>query len=150
MKYQHLDIRPFVAATDTEVLSGIWFDASMNAHAFIGESRLLDQRLLIETEYLPKSETWVACRATGPVGFISLLGTFVGGIFVAPNCQGQGIGRKLIAHALDRRHELSLEVYLQNQQAVEFYNALGFHEVSRRSQDDFGYPFANATLLLQR
>jgi len=149
MENQDVIIRPFDAAADTEKLSGIWLDASLRAHPFIGRPRLLEQRPLIEDEYLPKSETWVACHAGEPVGFISLLGSFIGAIFIEPNWQGQSVGRKLIAHALERKGELSLEVYTRNEQAVRFYAALGFEEVSRRDVDDFGYPFENAVLMLK-
>jgi ribosomal protein S18 acetylase RimI-like enzyme len=148
MKNQNVVIRPFDAATDIEKLSDIWIDASLVAHPFIGERRLIEQRQLIEEKYLPNAETWVACRMGEPVGFISLLDTFIGAIFVAPGLQGQGIGRTLIAHAMVRMGELSLEVYTQNEQAVRFYTALGFREVSRRSTDDEGLPFENAHLRL--
>lgn len=58
------------------------------------------------------------------------------------------MGRKLIAHALERTGELSLEVYIANAQAMRFYSALGFREISRRDVDDSGLPFPNATLHL--
>ena len=144
-----LVIRPFDAATDLKRLSNIWFEASLKAHPFIGERRLIEQRGLIEGEYLPKAETSVACLDGEAVGFISLLGSFIGGIFVAPDRQGFGIGRKLIAGALARKGELSLEVYTENEQAVRFYKQLGFQEISRRATDDFGLPFPNAALTLK-
>lgn len=150
MENQNLKIRPFDAAADTKRLSDIWFDASVKAHPFIGEPRLMDQRQLIEKEYLPKAETWVADHNGKAVGFISLLDCFIGGIFIATDQQGMGFGRKLIAHALDQKGELTLEVYTANEQAVRFYASLGFRELSRRDVDDFGYPFPNAALHLQR
>lgn len=149
MKKKDLIVRPFNAETDLKKLSDIWFDASLKAHPFIGQPRLVEQRKLIEEEYLPKAETWVACYEGEAVGFISLLNNFIGGIFIAPGRQRMGIGRKLIAHALDKKGELSLEVYLENEQAVRFYRSLGFHEVSRRAVDDCGYSFPNAALLLK-
>lgn len=149
MKNANVVIRPFDAATDLKRLSAIWFDASLKAHPFIGEKRLTEQRKLIEEEYLPKAETSVACLDGEAVGFISLLGSFIGGIFIAPDRQGQGIGRTLIADALTRKDELSLEVYTENEQAIRFYRALGFQEVSRREVDDFGFQFPNATLRIK-
>lgn len=146
---QDIVIRPYDRAADTEILSSIWFDASMIAHPFIGRRRLLEQRRLIETEYLPKAETWVACHSGHAIGFISLLDSFIGGLFIAPDRQGLGAGRKLVAHALARKGALSLEVYTANEQAVRFYTSLGFNEVSRRDVDDFGYPYQNAALHLQ-
>lgn len=146
MKNHDVVIRPYQGARDTKKLSRIWLDASLIAHSFIGERRLTEQRALIENQYLPRAETWVACLADEPVGFISLLGTFVGGIFVCPTRQGLGIGRLLVEHGLSLKDELSLEVYTQNEQAMRFYGALGFIEISRRSFDDEGQPFENARM----
>lgn len=140
-------IRPFEAA-DTSKLSKIWFEASLLAHPFIGERRLMDQQALIEERYLPSAETWVATVSGQPAGFISLLETFVGGLFISPERQGLGIGRRLISHALTLKGELSLEVYTQNLRAMGFYRSLGFEELSRRPMDDEGYPYENAHLRL--
>jgi putative acetyltransferase len=140
-------IRPF-EATDTQKLSHIWLKASLIAHPFIGRRRLIEQRTLIEDQYLPGAETWVATVRDHPVGFISLLDTFIGGLFISPDRQGLGIGRQLIVHALSLKGELSLEVYTHNQQAMGFYSRLGFQELSRRSVDDDGFPFENARLRL--
>ncbi len=147
MTNENLAVRPF-EATDTAELSKIWLDASRIAHPFIGERRLLEQRLLIEEQYLPRAETWVATVGRQPAGFISLLGTFVGGLFVSPERQGLGIGRKLASHALKLKGELTLEVYTENAQAMSFYQRLGFQEISRRSLDDEGFPYENARLHL--
>lgn len=149
MENQDVVIRPFYTATDTKKLSGIWLEASLKAHPFIGKPKLLEQRQLIEEEYLPKAETWVACHSGEAIGFISLLGSFVGGIFIASTHQGRGIGRTLIAHALELKGELSLEVYTENEQAVRFYASLGFTELSRRDVDDSGCPYPNAVLHLK-
>lgn len=149
MKNVEITIRAYEASTDLETLSAIWFAASLLAHPFIGEERLREQRVLIETKYLPEAETFVACRAGAPVGFVSLLDNFIGGLFVAPGQQGHGIGRTLVAHALKLKGELLLEVYTGNAQALRFYEALGFEELSRRAQDDEGLPFENAQLRLK-
>ncbi|WP_320410500.1 GNAT family N-acetyltransferase [Ensifer sp. LC499] len=127
----------------------LWFEASITAHAFVGETRLSEQRVLIETVYLPKAETWVAVRDGAPAGFISLLDDFIGGLFVSPKHQGAGIGRLLISHALRQKGQLRLEVYTANTQAYAFYENLGFEELSRRPSDDEGLPFENAQMLLK-
>ena len=80
MKNADPSIRAYDEATDLHALSAIWFEASRLAHAFIGEQRLSEQRILIEEKYLPNAETWVACLDGAPVGFISLLDTFIGGL----------------------------------------------------------------------
>lgn len=143
-------IRAYDPESDLKTLSAIWFDASLQAHGFIGRSRLIEQRKLIETRYLPAAKTWVACRGAQPVGFISLLDKVVGGLFVDPRHHGQGIGRALVAHAVALKGELTLEVYTANAGAVAFYQALGFCEHSRRVRDDEGMPFENARMVLKR
>lgn len=143
-----LSIRAYDPAADLTAVLEIWHAASLGAHAFLGRDRLADQRRLVETRYLPAAETWVACRGGHPVGFISLLGGFVGGLFVAPAEQGRGVGRALIAHARTIRGELSLEVYNANRGAVRFYRALGFQEVLRKPTDGDGLPFETALLRL--
>lgn len=120
MQNQPIMIRPFDAATDVRALSALWLEASLAAHGFLGAGLLHAQQRLIEETYLPMAETWVAEAGDGPVGFVSLLDSFIGGIFVAPDQQGRGIGRRLIAHALDLRGALSLEVYTRNTQAMRF------------------------------
>ncbi|WP_300010200.1 GNAT family N-acetyltransferase [uncultured Roseobacter sp.] len=150
MENMALHIRAYNAATDLEKLSTIWLDASLSGHAFIGENRLRGQRKLVETHYLPAAETWVACRSGEPVGFVSLMANFIGGLFVAPHQQGQGTGRALVAHAFEGRDQLLLEVYTDNAQALAFYKALGFAELSRRATDDEGLPFETAQMRLKR
>ena len=108
----------------------------------------MEQRSLVEDQYLPRAETWVATVMDQPVGFISLLDTFIGALFVSPDRQGLGVGSQLIAYALSLKGELTLEVYTYNQKALSFYIRLGFQELSRRSVDDEGYPFENARLRL--
>lgn len=149
MKNMDVMIRAYRAA-DMEELSAIWFEASITAHAFVGEARLREQRVLIETVYLPNAETWVATRGGEPAGFVSLLDDFIGGLFVSPRHQGAGIGRMLVSHALQLKGQLRLEVYTANAQAYAFYENLGFEEQSRRSEDDEGLPFENAQMLLRQ
>lgn len=149
MKKMDVMIRAYRDA-DLEELSAIWFEASITAHAFVGEARLREQRLLIETVYLPNAETWVAIRGGEPAGFVSLLDDFIGGLFVSPRHQGAGIGRLLVSHALQLKGQLRLEVYTANSQAYAFYENLGFEEQSRRSEDDEGLPFENAQMLLKQ
>lgn len=136
--------------SDLQCLSNIWLAASEEAHAFLGQEMLKEQQRLIENVYLPSSETWVACKADEPVGFIGLIDTFVGGLFVDPAQQGSGIGRLLIAYSLQLKGSLQLEVYTDNHQAVAFYKRLGFKEISRRDRDDEGLPFENIKMELRR
>lgn len=148
MKNMSVTIRAY-EATDKDTLSSIWYRASLEAHAFLGTALLGVQQNLIEDVYLEKAETFVAVIDNQPVGFIGLLGSFIGGLFVDPAAQGHGIGRRLIAYAFAIKGELSLEVYADNERACHFYKQLGFQEISRRAEDDNGLPFANIEMQLK-
>lgn len=148
MKNHDVIIRAY-QASDKPSLSSIWYRASLEAHSFLGGDRLQDQRKLIEDVYLEKAETWVAMINDRPIGFIGLLDSFIGGLFVDPDVQGCGTGRILIRHALALKGELSLEVYADNERACRFYSRLGFKITSQRSEDDEGLPFRNIRMELK-
>jgi ribosomal protein S18 acetylase RimI-like enzyme len=136
----NLDIRPY-RPDDKSRLLNIWRAASAVGHPFFTEDQLDQQADAVRDVYLPKAENWVAVMDGTPVGFIGLLGQFVGGLFVDPASHSRGIGRALVADAAEMKGHLELEVYARNSRALSFYQRLGFIEVSRRDTDDHGFPF---------
>lgn len=61
-------------------------------------------------------------------------------LFVAPACQGSGIGSRLIAFAKDCGMHF-VDVNEQNPGALAFYKKHGFEIASRDEYDDAGRPF---------
>lgn len=149
MKEHELIIRDYDADRDLKALSQIWFDASLEAHHFLGEPRITEQRPLIETVYLPNAKTYVAELSGTQLGFISLLDSFIGGLFVSPKAQGQGIGKALILRAQEEKGDLSVGVYVDNERAYQFYRHMGFTDGERKEHDDEGLPFAVLTMHLK-
>lgn len=149
MTNKSLIIRPY-KAEDNAVLTDIWHSASSLAHHFLGEDKLLEHRALVSEVYLPKAETWVACLDGNPVGFIGLMDSFVGGIFVSPDAQGKGVGQALVAHGLELKGSLNLDVYALNVRTCEFYKKLGFVETDRRPKDKEGLPFEEISMSLSK
>lgn len=71
----------------------IWLSANIQAHDFINKSYWLSNYQKVKEEFLPVSETYVFVQEGQVRGFISILnGDYIGGLFVAPFCQRQGIG----------------------------------------------------------
>ena len=140
-------IRPYETA-DNARLTEIWYAVSRISHPFLPEDLLLRQRDEVSEKYLSQTETWVALGKAGPVGFIGLMDQFIGGLFVAPECQGAGIGGMLLRHAFELKGKLALEVYAANQRAVAFYRRNGFCGVRRREKDDNGLP--HPLILMQK
>ncbi len=125
---------------DMERVIGIWLEASVRAHDFIDrqfwESKVDDMKDV----YLPASETYVYEDADGVKGFLSLRDNTLAALFVSPESQGEGIGRKLIDKAKQVRHELELSVYTDNRKAVRFYERCGFKRVSENIDEYTGQP----------
>jgi len=82
-------IRPY-ADDDLESVLGIWYQASLIAHPFLSDEFLSIERRQIAEEWLPIAETMVAEADGHIVGFMSLFGNEVGGLFVDPGPSRSG------------------------------------------------------------
>ena len=83
------------------------------------------------------AEVMLAEVAGDLAGVMVVSGTVIAQLAVAGNYQGQGIGRRLIAHALETSGEpLTLWTFQSNVAAQGFYRHLGFTEVARTSGDN--------------
>jgi len=123
---------------DLEGLLDVWYRASLIAHWFLSEEFLEVERRQIAEDWLPVSETTVAETDGRVVGFLSLVGNEVGGIFVDPEYQGRGIGRALMDHARRARPHLELVVFEDNLMGRRFYDAYGFLQVDRQIHAEYG------------
>ena len=95
--------------TDTEDLIDVWYQASSIAHSFLTDTFLEEEKAKLPEVFLPNSQTWVYEAEGEVVGFISLVGNEVGGLFVRPSRQRQGIGQALMCRPHLHRECLSLE-----------------------------------------
>jgi putative acetyltransferase len=80
------------------------------------------------------------------VGFIALVGNQVGGLFVDPAFQGEGIGRLLVDHARSLHAELELEVFAKNTGARRFYERYGFRRIDELIHEETGHPVVRMRL----
>ncbi|HET8727018.1 MAG TPA: GNAT family N-acetyltransferase [Alphaproteobacteria bacterium] len=135
-----MQIRRYDARDHDDVLA-VWFAASKVGHPFLSEDDLIAQLKIVGEIYLPGSETWVAEEDGSIVAFIGLLDSFIGGLFVAPEGHGRGIGRRLVEHAFSLKGPLTVDVYARNPMAPAFYRRCGFVEIGRKDRDDEGRPF---------
>jgi putative acetyltransferase len=132
-------IRPY-ADHDLDRVLDVWYRASVLAHPFLTDAFLETERPAIAHKWLPMSET-IVCEIDGTVvGFLSLVGNEVGGIFIAPEHQRSGIGRALMDTARSSRPYLELSVFEANLGARHFYEDYGFVLVRKQPNAETGLP----------
>ncbi|MFZ5483396.1 MAG: GNAT family N-acetyltransferase [Pseudomonadota bacterium] len=111
---------------DREIVLAIWAAAAEAAYPNFTPSFFATERKRIRDEFLPRSTTWLWIHDHAVAGFISHQGPHVGGLFVAPEHQGQGGGRALIEHVRQQHGMLETAVFAFNAGARTFYEKLGF------------------------
>jgi len=124
---------------DLNELLDVWYSASQVAHPFLDEEFFEQERRNIAALYLPNAETWVYELDGAVVGFISLLGNEVGGIFIDARFHGQGIGRALMDKARSIRNVLELDVFKDNLAGRKFYKKYGFSKVEEHLHAETGF-----------
>ncbi|MDD4363493.1 MAG: N-acetyltransferase [Atribacterota bacterium] len=124
--------------SDMEEILNIWLKASIESHYFIEKEYWIDKKSAMKDIYIPNSETYVH-ESNGQIdGFISLCEDILAAIFVHPEQQGRGIGKKLLKKAMDLRENLSLSVYKENYKSVAFYEKAGFYFVKEKIDSNTG------------
>ncbi|CUH63758.1 putative N-acetyltransferase YjaB [Thalassovita gelatinovora] len=111
---------------DTDALIAIWDNAEPLAHPFLSDDVRNQVRRDTANIYLPNAETWVLENEGAPVGFIAMIGTEIGGLFLAPSEQGKGMGRKMVDHIVAIKGPLTVEVFKDNKIGLPFYERYGF------------------------
>ena len=125
---------------DLDQVIGIWLEASIKAHDFVDadfwQSKVKDMKEI----YIPSAENYVYEKEEIIKGFISLYNDTIAAIFVTPNFQGSGIGKQLMAKAINVRNSLNLTVYKKNHRTIEFYKKFGFKIEKEQIDEHTGHP----------
>lgn len=123
---------------DIEDIVEVWYQASLLAHPFLSEKFLAEENHNLRERFLPHSQTWVVEKQGRVVGFISLMENEVGGLFVHPAWQRQGIGMALMDKARSLHKNLELEVFEANKQGRAFYAKYGFVPIKKYREETTG------------
>ena len=136
-----MQIEPATKA-DYPVLLEVW-EASVRAtHDFLTESDLLALKPLILEQYFDAVDLVVARNDTGDiVGFCGVNDGNIEMLFIAPQTRGQGVGALLVSHAINTQAATKVDVNEQNEQAVGFYQHIGFSVIGRSPLDGQGKPY---------
>ncbi len=131
-----------VQAKDYDQLVALW-EASVRAtHYFLKEEDILYFRPLIRNQYLDVVTLFCFRNEQGIIeGFIGTAEDKIEMLFIDPEVRGKGIGKLLIQFAIQNLGTTRVDVNEQNQQAVGFYQHLGFTIISRSELDGLGKPY---------
>lgn len=122
-----LEIRPAVGA-DAEALCALFLAARRLAIPCLPVLHTDSETYTwMKTTVIGGGATKVAVLNELCVGFLTMIGQWIHHLYVAPEAQGQGVGRRLMAEAKSQsRSGLSLYVFQDNARARRFYERQGF------------------------
>lgn len=133
-------IRPAMSA-DFPALLAIWESSVRATHDFLTEADIDFYRPLVLT-YLPTLEVHCLVMPSHQLaGFVAVGGDQIEMLFIDARARGQGAGKALLAHAIDRMGASRVDVNEQNSQAVGFYLHAGFQITGRSALDGTGKAF---------
>ena len=138
-------IRP-LRPDDIESVMDIWERANALAHPFLAPDFVAEVRQAMRDIYLPNAETHVLETCGAVVGFLSLVGHDIGGLFIDPDCHRSGHGRALVDHARALRGALSVDVFRDNAIGRPFYAGYGFVLVKETLHAPSGQPVCTMAL----
>ncbi|MGL4763705.1 MAG: acetyltransferase [Aeromonas sp.] len=131
-----------VTRADYPALIALW-EASVRAtHHFLPEAEILALKPLILEHYFDAVTLHCARTEEGNIaGFSGVHEGKLEMLFVAPAVRGSGVGRRLVEHAISQCGATLVDVNEQNEQAVGFYQKMGFAVTGRSPLDGQGKPY---------
>lgn len=110
---------------DLEQLAQIWLNGNLQAHSFIPAQYWKNQFVNIK-KMLPEANIFVYRNNEIIIGFLGKLDGYIAGLFVDMNYRKQGVGSRLINYLKQINDKLTLSVYVDNINAVNFYENKDF------------------------
>ncbi|WP_075289802.1 acetyltransferase [Pararhizobium arenae] len=141
-------IRPSRPDEGTRVIE-IWRGAVDATHHFLTpEDRVAIDEMVCD--FLPRAPLWLAVDENDyPLAFMLIEDGHMEALFVDPARRGAGIGAALVQHGLTLHPKMTTDVNEQNDQAVRFYERMGFRHTGRSPVDGQGrrYPLIHLEYL---
>ena len=98
----------------------LWLDTNIAVHDFIPKEYWTDNYEIVK-KMLPYSEILVY-EEDVIYGFIGIINkSYIAGLFISKQFQKHGIGTKLLDECKKRYPCLTLDVYVKNEHAINFY-----------------------------
>lgn len=109
-----------------EEVMKIWLETNIDAHDFICKEYWIKNYDLVR-ELLKEADVYIFEEEDVVKGFIGVVeNNYIGGIFVKKEYQRDGVGQRLIDFCKATYSCLTLNVFIKNKRAINFYNKNGF------------------------
>jgi putative acetyltransferase len=135
---------------DYQKLITVWENSVRATHHFLSETDIMTYRSLILTEYFDQVKLYFVKAEEEAIGFIGINEKSIQMLFIHPDARGKGLGKTLIDFAKNEYDINTVDVNEQNEQAVGFYEKLGFITFERSERDGAGKPFPILSMTLKR
>ncbi|MBL7740599.1 MAG: acetyltransferase [Chitinophagaceae bacterium] len=133
-------IRAAIPADHATIID-VWELSVRATHHFLPEEYLQEIKTLLPG-ILPQVPVYVYTDDKDAIkGFSGVAEGKIEMLFIHPGSRGQGIGRMLADYCIHTLHADKVDVNEQNEQAVGFYEKIGFHVTGRQELDGQGRPF---------
>jgi putative acetyltransferase len=131
-----------VVKADHLKLIEIWESSVRATHDFLAEEDLQELKPLILEHYFDAVDLRCAKDAQGEIqGFCGVHESNIEMLFIAANARGKGVGAMLAAYAIKEQGASKVDVNEQNEQALGFYQHIGFKVIGRSPVDGQGKPY---------
>lgn len=134
---------------DYEKLITIWESSVRATHHFLSEQDIITYRALILNKYFDQVKLYAIKVEEKVMGFIGINEESIQMLFIHPDARGNGLGKRLIDFAKQEHGTYLVDVNEQNEQAVGFYEKLGFVTFERSEVDGAGKPFPILSMTLK-
>lgn len=120
----------------------VWEESVLATHHFLKPDDFKKIKTLVELINFNDFEVYCLVSKTKVIGFIGISNHKIEMLFLSPKYFGLGLGKKLLAFAVENLNSYLVDVNEQNKSAVEFYKKFGFNTFERSEKDDQGndYP----------
>lgn len=126
---------------DHLTLLNVWEKSVRATHDFLPETMIAELKPLILNEYFHHVLLNKYVIDQQIVGFLGTNDDNIEMLFILPEYRRSGIGKALLDFAVKQLQIYKVDVNEQNLQAVNFYQKMGFHAVSRSELDGQGNPY---------
>ena len=127
---------------DYDELLTVWEASVRSTHHFLTEENIQFYKSLVRNQYFQAVELYIIRNREGKIAaFMGLSDELIEMLFVHPDEQGKGYGRRLLEYATRRKQINKVDVNEQNDKALGFYLRMGFRIIGRDETDGMGKPY---------